>query len=86
MGARGYKKEYVLRMHHLWDTRNLIVHAQGIADRVYLKKYKIPNLKIGERVRVSANLFGWWLEDLNRFLELTDRFFSNYFRNKVTSS
>jgi len=72
-------------MQHLWDTRNLIVHAQGIIDRSYLKKYKNLNLKTGERVRVASKLFAWWVEGLKDFLKLTDQFLSNYFRNKETS-
>jgi hypothetical protein len=56
MGARGYEKDCCFRMKHLWDTRNLIVHAQGVVDKNYLKKYPKMKLKHGDRVRISENL------------------------------
>jgi len=78
MGARGYEKDCCLRMQHLWDTRNLIVHAQGVINKGYHKKYSNQKLKVGDRVHVAGNLFSWWLDGLKVFLEPTDQFFFRY--------
>ena len=78
IGTRGFKDDCTFRMQHLWDARNLIVHARGIADRIYPKKYAKLKLKPGERVRVAATLFRWWLDGLKDFIEPTDQFFSRY--------
>jgi len=78
IGARGYEKDCCFRMEHLWDTRNLIVHAQGVVNKAYVKKYANLKLKPGDRVRVAGNLFKWWINGLKDFIEPTDQFFFKY--------
>jgi hypothetical protein len=78
MGARGYSEDCRFRLQHLWDTRNLIVHAQGMASTAYCKKHDNTGLKAGERVRVSGNIVVWWSQGVKDFFEPTDRFFASY--------
>jgi hypothetical protein len=79
MGARGYSEDCRFRLKHLWDTRNLIVHAQAKVSPAYLKKYyhKIA-LKAGDRIRVNGNTVVWWNQGMKDFFAPTDRFFASY--------
>jgi hypothetical protein len=78
MGARGYTKDCSFRIQHLWDTRNLIVHAQGIASAAYLKKQGKASLKPGDRVRVDETIIAWWNQGVADFVDPTEQFFLAY--------
>ena len=79
MGSEGYSGDCRFRLQHLWDTRNLIVHAQAKVSPAYLKKYQHKiGLKAGDRIRVNGNTVVWWNQGMKDFFEPTDRFFARY--------
>jgi hypothetical protein len=79
MGAEEYSDDCRFRLQHLWDTRNLIVHAQAKVSPAYLKKYQHKiGLKAGDRIRVNGNTVVWWNQGMKDFFEPTDRFFARY--------
>ncbi len=75
IGARGYDPDAVFVIQHLWDTRNLIVHARGIASAAYARKYEAKN---GEPIEVTIYEMMGWLGALKSFTICTDGFFLKY--------
>ena len=61
-------------MQHLWDTRNLIVHARCIADAAYAKKYANRGAKVDVEVRVNLHSLEEWLEAVKEFVKWVDAF------------
>jgi hypothetical protein len=87
MGSPQYKKDSCFRMEHLWDTRNLIVHARGIATRRYAITYKTPQVvKAGDRIIISGNILTWWFQGIAEFVDPTDQFFLKYGNRKLHSA
>lgn len=65
---------------HLWDTRNLVVHARGVADSAYVGRYSgtMKNIKVGERVPTTPPLILRWADSIRAFVDLADKFFATY--------
>ncbi len=77
MGAR-YTGALKRGTQHLYDTRNLIVHGQGVATQDYVTNYakECPSLRVGGRVPVGSAEFRQWLDNVGRFVVCTERLFS----------
>lgn len=86
MGSPPYTKDCSFRMEHLWDTRNLVVHARGIADRHYAITYKTPQIKAGNRIVISGAILTWWLQGIAQFVDPIDVFFLKYGNRKLHSA
>jgi hypothetical protein len=78
LGARPLDEKVVNALQHMWDTRNLIVHARCIADAAYAKKYAHLGAKRDQTVKVNLHTFGSWLGPVRAFLEWADVVFVNY--------
>jgi hypothetical protein len=75
MGARGYVKEDIYALQHLWDTRNLIVHSRSIMSASYARKHKALGAFSGTKIVIAGNLFTRWLTAITSFMDVTDAFF-----------
>ena len=71
-------KNTLINLQHLWDTRNLIVHSQGVASAAFAKDYARTGIKAGEKVNVNLGMFQYWLAPTKVFIERTDTFFLAY--------
>jgi hypothetical protein len=78
LGARPLDQKIVYAVQHMWDTRNLIVHARCIADAAYAKKYAHLGAKKDQTVNVNLHTFGSWLDPVKAFVEWADVVFLNY--------
>jgi hypothetical protein len=78
LGARPLDDKIVRAVQHMWDTRNLIVHARCIADASYVKKYAHYGAKRGQTVAINLSTFASWLEPVKGFVEWADVVFLNY--------
>jgi hypothetical protein len=78
LGATAFTKISRLGVQDLWDTRNLVVHAQGIASAAYVKKYPSSKLKVGAHISVSSSKFSVWISDVKDFVLPVEEFFSRY--------
>jgi hypothetical protein len=65
-------------LQHLWDTRNLIVHAQSVVSPEYDRKYQTATFKVGERLKIGSHQFKVWTRAVGEFTESIDRFFASY--------
>ena len=78
LGAKGFNEKSTHQVQHLWDTRNLIVHAQGVAGAAYVKKYPNSPLKVGGRVSASSSQFKIWISAADDLVTSTEQFFLRY--------
>jgi hypothetical protein len=78
LGASPLDEKVVYAVQHMWDTRNLIVHARCIADAAYAKKYAHLGAKKDQTVNVNLHTFGSWLDPVKAFVEWADVVFLNY--------
>lgn len=78
MGHQVQKKDAVVRLQHLWDTRSLIVHGRGIATTAYLRPQTNHSIKPGDRVHVGTDLLKWWMRGVEDFVDPLDQFFLTY--------
>ncbi|MED1088327.1 hypothetical protein [Bacillus mycoides] len=63
----------------IYSNRNLIVHAGGVIDEVYIKKYGNENMKVGRRVEITEEFFLNSLETVFNFVQyVTDRLEEDY--------
>jgi hypothetical protein len=83
MGARGYVKEEMHALQHLWDTRNLIVHSRSIMSAAYAKKYKSFGALSGMKIVVALDIFSLWLKAITSFMDVTDAFFLKFGSEKA---
>ncbi len=78
LGAPRFDDKKLLKIQHLWDTRNLIVHSRCIANSAYAKKYTHFGAKPGVEVKVNLHTFRAWLQPVADFVKWSDGFFLNY--------
>jgi hypothetical protein len=71
------------KMQHLWDTRNLIVHARSVADVPYAKKYAKQGARTGVAVKVSMKSLEVWLEAIAEFVDWADTLYLKIFESPV---
>jgi hypothetical protein len=76
-GAKGYAEADIATAEHLWDTRNLIIHTQGVPRLDYKKRYPSQAMVDG-RVKVGAGEFSNWIRAVHRFVQTTDAFLLKY--------
>jgi hypothetical protein len=72
-------------MQHLWDTRNLIVHARCVPDKVYARKHGNRGAVQGTVFRVNSRTLQAWLPHVKDFVNWTDNFLLNYGKAKLPS-
>ena len=56
-------------LHELHQLRNVIVHCGSIADQRLLKECPWLEFAVGDRVRVSHDLHGWYYQAAKRYAE-----------------
>jgi hypothetical protein len=78
MGAKKIDQQVITEVQHLWDTRNLIVHARGIADKSYSKKYASRGAKFGVEYNVNMASLKGWLPHVGALVEWADEFLMKY--------
>jgi hypothetical protein len=77
MGVKGYNLSHIATLQHLFDTRNCIIHTNGMARQPYLKKYPGQRLENG-RIQISLPQVALWTEAMSHFVRTTDAFLLNY--------
>lgn len=76
LGVRGYDAADISAMQHLFDTRNCVIHTNGIARQDYVKKYPSQRLE-GGRIQISLSELGLWAKAITNFVKTTDAFLLN---------
>jgi hypothetical protein len=77
LGARGYDDANVRGAQHLFETRNLIIHTQGIANPTYRQRYTNQRFD-GDRVKILSDQFMSWVKAVAGFIKPIDTFLLNY--------
>jgi hypothetical protein len=81
LGAPKIDDVTIDTIQHLWDTRNLIVHARCVADVPYAKKYSKRGAQAGVAVQVDLKSLQVWLEAMAKFVNWIDAFYLNRTRS-----
>jgi hypothetical protein len=77
LGVKGYTTADIFAIQHLFDTRNCIIHTNGIARADYVKKYLGQRLERG-RIRISLEQLIQWTAAIVNFVKTTDAFILKY--------
>jgi len=75
MGARGYPDDLAPRLELIWGIRHVVVHAAGVATRDFVKRHPGVVAAVGDRVRISTQTFGSFLDSVQGFVNPTEQFF-----------
>lgn len=70
--AEKYPGDLAENMELLWGVRHVVVHAAAFATPDFVKRHPQFGVSVGERIRVTIEQAGRWLETVAEFVRATD--------------